>query len=430
MIGTMDHSATTHATGARADDIVGPRSERERRRFEAYCRWSMHVILLGAGVVAAAGSLSAGRAGVRAHGWSPETGLLIGAVSAGVAIVWTALAIALTELLCTERPVPPVVVRSFAVISVIGMVGQAALVPSTGIREQGAGPFIGLGPAILIGTAAVAALTKRWRLVLAGTVIGLIVLYLVYVVGPPGLSTPAAAAVMVMTTWLCIVVVPTAMATRWMIDVVRRLWRSRQVAADLAVAEERLRFSRDLHDVFGRTLSTVAVKSELAAELARRGDDRAAEEMMAVREIAQSALTDVRGLVRGYRRIQLDDEVIGARSVLRAAGIRTRVLGLDDPEAVAARLSDPAAEALAWVVREGVTNVLRHGQAGEVRITVDEAPDHVVLTIENTSLNAVTRTPGGTGLIGLRERVEAVGGSLEAGPSESGFALVARVPLH
>ncbi|WP_284302842.1 sensor histidine kinase [Mobilicoccus caccae] len=233
-----------------------------------------------------------------------------------------------------------------------------------------------------------------------------------------------------MTTWLCIVIVPTAMATRWMIDVVRRLWRSRQVAADLAVAEERLRFSRDLHDVFGRTLSTVAVKSELAAELARRGDDRAAEEMMAVREIAQSALTDVRGLVRGYRRIQLDDEVIGARSVLRAAGIRTRVLGLDDPEAVAARLSDPAAEALAWVVREGVTNVLRHGQAGEVRITVDEAPDHVVLTIENTSLNAVTRTPGGTGLIGLRERVEAVGGSLEAGPSESGFALVAGVPLH
>lgn len=74
--------------------------------------------------------------------------------------------------------------------------------------------------------------------------------------------------------------------------------------------------------------------------------------------------------------------------------------------------------------------MLRHGQAGEVRITVEEAPDHVVLTIENTSLNAVTRTPGGTGLIGLRERVEAVGGSLEAGPSESGFALVARVPLH
>lgn len=231
-----------------------------------------------------------------------------------------------------------------------------------------------------------------------------------------------------MAFWIALLMVPTARLTAWMIAVIRRLRQAGEVSADLAVAEERLRFSRDLHDVFGRTLSSVAVKSELAAELARRGDDRAVAEMTAVRQLTQTALSDVRGLVRGYRRIELADEVVGARALLRAAGIRARTHGLEDPRAAATGLPEQAADALAWVVREGVTNVLRHGDGSEATLALATRPEGVELTIENSRVREQAQAEPGSGLIGLRERVEAVGGSLEAGQHGTGFRLVARVP--
>ncbi|MDD9205445.1 histidine kinase, partial [Georgenia sp. 10Sc9-8] len=117
--------------------------------------------------------------------------------------------------------------------------------------------------------------------------------------------------------------------------------RMRTVHARLAVAEERLRFSRDLHDVVGRTFSAIAVKSELAAELARRGQDGAVDQMLEVRGLAQDSLREVRGVVAGYRAVDLAAELDGARSVLRSAGVRTRVVG--DGTA----LPDPVQQALA-----------------------------------------------------------------------------------
>src|SRR5690606_36238629 len=92
--------------------------------------------------------------------------------------------------------------------------------------------------------------------------------------------------------------------------------RRRELDARLAAAEERLRFSRDLHDTFGRTLSTVAVKAELAAELASRGKDGAVEEMREVRRVAEEALKEMRELVAGIRSPELSVELEGARSLL------------------------------------------------------------------------------------------------------------------
>jgi len=150
----------------------------------------------------------------------------------------------------------------------------------------------------------------------------------------------------------------------WMLGIVWEQERTRVLHARLAVAEERLRFSRDLHDVFGRTLSVVAVKSELAAELAARGRPGAEEQMLEVRRIAQDALREVRAVVAGYRTADLGAELVGARSVLRSAGIETTVHGEETPVGTAAQ------EALAWAVREAVTNVVRHSTARTCTITV------------------------------------------------------------
>lgn len=240
-------------------------------------------------------------------------------------------------------------------------------------------------------------------------------------------ESAAPAAVTAMLVFLVVVGVGVSFRiSGWMLAVVWEQERARGVVARLAVAEERLRFSRDLHDVVGRTLSAVAVKSELAAELARRGQDGAAEQMLEVRALAQESLKEVRGVVAGYRSADLAAELTGARSVLRSAGVQTRVVGegTDLPGAVQ--------EALAWVVREAVTNVVRHSQAGTCIIDlmtteIDGAPT-ARLEVTNDG-GTGRRATTGTGLIGLTERLGAVGGTVTTSHDGDRFTLRATVPL-
>ncbi|MGC5626624.1 sensor histidine kinase [Georgenia sp. Z1344] len=223
----------------------------------------------------------------------------------------------------------------------------------------------------------------------------------------------------------------------WMVEVVRRLEQSREVEGRLAVAEERLRFSRDLHDTVGRSLSAIAVKSELAAELARRGRGEAAEEMTSVRDLAHDALAEVRTVAAGYRAVNLTDELEGARSLLRSTGAVTTMTG--DVDGV----GPVAQDVLAWVVREGVTNVVRHSSAREVTLTLAREDGDAVLTLVNdgATLGADEAdtdgaTPHGTaadgrrgsGLAGLEERLARVGGRLTTERDGERFVLVARVP--
>src|SRR5690606_4029658 len=129
------------------------------------------------------------------------------------------------------------------------------------------------------------------------------------------------------------------------------------------VAEERLRFSRDLHDVLGRALSAIALKSELGAELSRRGQGaRAAEQMLEVRELANDSLREVGAVASGARQGDLATGVGGGRSGLRPAGGRTRITGEDTTRPPRVR------SALAWVVGEGATNVVRHSSADSCTI--------------------------------------------------------------
>ncbi|MFD4371593.1 sensor histidine kinase [Streptomyces sp. NPDC058486] len=214
----------------------------------------------------------------------------------------------------------------------------------------------------------------------------------------------------------------------WLLGVVQELERSRDLKARLAVAEERLRFGRDLHDVMGRNLSVIALKSELAVQLARRGRPESVDQMVEVQRIAQESQREVREVVRGYREADLRVELEGARGVLGAAGIDCAV------DAPALDLPAGVQSALGWVVRETTTNVLRHGDAGRCAITLRRTADAVLLTVENdgAAVRDGAGAPGrtGSGLAGLRERLVAVGGTLEAGFADpQSFRVTARVPL-
>jgi two-component system sensor histidine kinase DesK len=212
----------------------------------------------------------------------------------------------------------------------------------------------------------------------------------------------------------------------WVLDLVREMERTRGVQLQLAVAEERLRFSRDLHDVMGRNLSAIAVKSQLAGELVRRGRPEAAEELAGVSRLAEDSLREVREVVRGHRNTDLTGELAGARSVLRAAGVACAVHGED----AGATLTRDVQTALGWVAREAVTNVLRHSQATSCTITLRISDGKAELQVANDGVAARTATDGGagSGLIGLEERLAGAGGSLETRLDGSRFVLTATLP--
>ncbi|MCZ2823346.1 MULTISPECIES: sensor histidine kinase [unclassified Modestobacter] len=208
----------------------------------------------------------------------------------------------------------------------------------------------------------------------------------------------------------------------WVLDVVLEMERTRGVQLQLAVAEERLRFSRDLHDVMGRNLSAIAVKSQLAGELVRRSRPEAADEVADISRLAEESLKEVREVVRGYRRTDLTGELAGARSVLRAAGVGCTVRGEDG----AGTLPEPVQAALGWVVLEAVTNVLRHSEAGQCTIALERGNGEVRLTVSNDGVSGEAAT--GNGLTGLRERLSGAGGTLRAGRDGDRFTVTATVP--
>ncbi|MFD5871444.1 sensor histidine kinase [Streptomyces sp. NPDC060322] len=216
-------------------------------------------------------------------------------------------------------------------------------------------------------------------------------------------------------------------ATGWGVRLVEELAAARETQARLAVAEERLRFGRDLHDVLGRNLAVVALTSELAAQLARRGRPEAVEHMEEVQRIARESQREIRSVVRGYRTADLHTELAGARSVLEAAGIDCRIA-----YGPAARLPADVQAAIGWVVREATTNVLRHAQ-GASRCSVSlraAGPSAALLVMENDgAADAPPGTGTGTGLTGLRERLTTLGGTLTTAREPGGiFRLTAHIP--
>jgi two-component system, NarL family, sensor histidine kinase DesK len=248
-----------------------------------------------------------------------------------------------------------------------------------------------------------------------------------------GAITALAAATMVLTGWdghafWGITALVFGTGTLWLLigGLIRanvQLREARAELAELAVAEERARFSRDLHDLLGHDLSLIALKAELAGKLLPRQADRAAGEVEDIRDLTRSALTQVREAVEGYRRPTLASELNGARLALEAAGIDLRV---ENPG-----LSlDPEVESvLAWAVREGATNVIRHSGAHRATIALRPGPAGTELEVSDDGGAAGSADGSGHGLDGLRERAELVGGSVDAGWAPAGgFRLRLNVP--
>jgi two-component system sensor histidine kinase DesK len=200
--------------------------------------------------------------------------------------------------------------------------------------------------------------------------------------------------------------------------------RATQAELEAVTAErERSRMARDVHDILGHSLTVITVKSELAARLMDVDPQRARSEIEDVETIARGALADVRATVSGVRATTASGELVAARAALDAAGI--------DAELPSSTDNVPASntELVGWVIREGVTNVVRHSRASRCRIHISAAG----VTIDDDGIGPVCAgeavSSSSTGLRGLRERVETAGGTLEVGAGElGGFALTATLP--
>jgi two-component system sensor histidine kinase DesK len=213
-------------------------------------------------------------------------------------------------------------------------------------------------------------------------------------------------------------------------DTIRDLHGAREELARQAVVEERLRLARDLHDLLGHTLSLIVLKSELAGRLLEKAPDRAKNEIHDLETVARKALREVRQAVAGYRQPTLESELEGARQMLTAAGISCRIRNS------VGKLPSEVDAALAWAMREGVTNVIRHSRAQACQIKILCTGDTVRAAVIDDGYTEENGKPVqfGSGLAGLAERLAMLGGSVQAGPSPEegapGFGLVVELPLQ
>jgi len=201
---------------------------------------------------------------------------------------------------------------------------------------------------------------------------------------------------------------------RFFWEAYRELVRARQQLAQLAVTEERLRFARDLHDLIGQSLSVLVLKSELVSkQLPDDADETTRQEVRDIAYVARKSLNDVRDAVAGYRLPTLQAEISTARTALRAAGI-----GMLVEDSLGSLLPEQDG-VLAWCLREAVTNVVKHSGAKKCEVRLFRADGSASLEVADDGRGA-TSLNGGSGLAGMRERVELVGGTMNVGPQDGG----------
>ncbi|WP_222262917.1 sensor histidine kinase [Modestobacter marinus] len=217
-----------------------------------------------------------------------------------------------------------------------------------------------------------------------------------------------------------VVVWLTGLVLVWLLGLLWAAERGRDAEAGLVIAQERLRVSRELHDVLGSRLGIIALKAELAADLAATDPARSAAESDEIRAIAAATLAEARRAVHGETVADLPTQIASAELVLRSAGIATTV------DVDTTRVPASVSRLLAAVVREAVTNVLRHSDARTVSIAFPGTGPRRTLVIVNDGAGgtrsgiAAGAPSAGTGLASLAARCAASGARLVAGPVDDG----------
>lgn len=188
----------------------------------------------------------------------------------------------------------------------------------------------------------------------------------------------------------------------------------------LAKVAERERIARDLHDVLGHTLTLIAVKSTLAGKLLEKDLKKAKSEIADIEKVSREALGEIRETLRGYSNYKLNEELQRAKSALEAAGINV------ETESIEVQLTPAQESVAALIMREAVTNVVRHSHARNCRLRLARANGSCILEIQDNGSGGEYNE--GNGLRGMRERVEALGGSFTHNTS-AGTTLRFEIPL-
>jgi two-component system, NarL family, sensor histidine kinase DesK len=219
------------------------------------------------------------------------------------------------------------------------------------------------------------------------------------------------------------IVPATLYASARLVRVVDELRDTQLALAQAAIGRERLRVSRDLHDLLGHSLSAISLKGDLAFRLLQRDPPAAVAEIKNLAGIARDALTGLRSITADGARPSLDGELRNARALLATAGVAVRIHGSDSG------IPPEAGAVFAWMIREGVTNIIRHAAPGTATISMDCRDGIAWLEIHNDGADQ-PRVGDGHGLRGLNARVEALSGTLSHGWMSGGqFRLAAHIPI-
>ncbi len=338
-----------------------------------------------------------------------------GVVTAGLGLLWCAATVVLMRDY-RHRMIedPPVLSRrgwlALAVISVTA--GCAlALVGGTAIA------------AVMIAQAVTLLNWRpglRWKVVLVATALVVGVLVLTGPFSPDGADLAASARFV--GVYSALLPAMTAMSLWWW-DVLITLDRARASEARLAATQERLRLATDVHDLQGHHLQVIALQLELAARLMPRDPDAGMAQLALARASVDDARQGTRDLATRFRSVPLRDELANAQDLLRAAGHDAQAVCTPDVEVAPAEVLGP-------VIRETTTNVLRHGAAGAVRLSLArEGADWVYRAVNDVATDAEIDDRG-SGLDGIASRVGAVGGAVQVQRDAGRFTITVRVPVE
>jgi two-component system, NarL family, sensor histidine kinase DesK len=230
----------------------------------------------------------------------------------------------------------------------------------------------------------------------------------------------------VIIVWVSIIFLPLSIRNR---NVRGRLEEKLEDAnkriSELVKLEERQRIARDLHDTLGQKLSLIGLKSDLASRLVYKDPEQARAELKDVQQTSRTALNEVRKMVAEMRGIRVKEELARVQQILKAAEIEFHC----DAELPVKNVSLLTENILSMCLKEAVTNIVKHSDAANCHVSLIQSPKEITLMVKDDGKGCVTEADfsKGSGLHGMRERLEFVNGTLDI-KDEEGTLLVIKVP--